>query len=192
MKLGKLLEIRWHGRAGQGAKTAALVLAESVISAGKYAQAFPEYGPERMGAPMQAFDRISDEPILVHCNVQNPEIVVVLDESLISVLDVKAGVPENGIYIVNTEASPKVMREKLGLVGGKVFTVNATKISMEFLGKNIPNTPMIAALIKVTGMLDFNDVVEDTKHKLSKKFREEIVQNNISAMEQAYKEVASE
>lgn len=190
--MGKLLEIRWHGRAGQGAKTAALVLAESVISAGKYAQAFPEYGPERMGAPMQAFDRISDEQILVHCNVQNPEIVVILDESLIYAVDVKAGVPENGIYVVNTESSPAEMRARLKLSGGKVYTVNATKISMETLGKNIPNTPMIAALIKVTNILDFEAVIDETKYKLSKKFRDEIVTKNVSAMERAFEEVASE
>ena len=190
--MAKLLEIRWHGRAGQGAKTAALVFAESIISAGKYAQAFPEYGPERMGAPMQAFDRVSDEPILVHCNVQNPEIVVILDESLIYAVDVKAGVPENGIYIVNTDRTPAELRSHMKLENGKVFTLDATKISMETLGKNIPNTPMIAALINVTKILDFDAVIEETKYKLSKKFREDVVNKNVTAMERAYKEVVSE
>ncbi|MCR4427092.1 MAG: 2-oxoacid:acceptor oxidoreductase family protein [Firmicutes bacterium] len=190
--MGKLLEIRWHGRAGQGAKTAALVLAEAVISAGKYAQAFPEYGPERMGAPMQAFNRISDEPILVHCHVLNPEIVIVLDPSLITAVDVKAGVPSSGTYIINTPLSPAEMRRRLKLEGGKVFTLDATQLSIDTIGRNIPNTPMMGALIKATNLLDLDVVLEDSRHKLGKKLRPEIVEKNIEAMKRAYEEVASE
>ncbi|MEA4884062.1 MAG: 2-oxoacid:acceptor oxidoreductase family protein [Clostridia bacterium] len=191
--MGKLLEIRWHGRAGQGAKTAALVLAEAVISAGKYAQAFPEYGPERMGAPMQAFNRISDEPVTLHCHVQNPSIVVVLDSTLIATVDVKAGVPENGIYLVNTPLSPAEMCAKLNLGGSpaKVYTLDATQISMAAIGKNIPNTPMMGALIAATGLLSLEALIQDTEHKLAKKLRPDVVAKNLDAIRRAYREVAS-
>lgn len=190
-----LLEIRWHGRGGQGAKTAALLLAESASDAGKFIQAFPEYGPERMGAPVQAFTRIADEPITMHCHVTNPKIVVILDPSLIGgSVDVTAGVPEDGIYVINTAATPQEMRAKLGIKTGKVFTVDANQIAMDTIGRPIPNTPMLGALIKVTGMLDIDTLLEDTKNKLSKKFagRPEVVEGNINAIKKAYQEVKGE
>lgn len=192
--MAKLVEIRWHSRAGQGAKTAALTLAEAAIESNKYAQAFPEYGPERMGAPMQAFNRIADEAITVHNNVQNPSIVVILDQTLIGAINVSVtgGVPEDGTYIVNTQLPAAEIRRKLG-VGktAKVYAVDATQISIDTIGRNIPNTPMIGALVRATNVLNWDVVIQETRHKLGKKFSKDIIDKNILAMERAYKEVRS-
>ena len=191
--MAKLLEIRWHGRAGQGAKTAALVLAEAVISAGRYAQAFPEYGPERMGAPMQAFNRISDEPITIHSHVERPSIVVVLDPTLITVANVTSGVPDDGIYLINTPKTAAEMRTKLGLDGtkAKVYTLDATQISLDTIGRPIPNTPMMGALVAATGLIELEQLIEDTRVKLSAKLRPDIVDKNVEAIRRAHQEVAS-
>ncbi len=193
--MANLLEVRWHGRGGQGAKTAALLLAESASDAGKFIQAFPEYGPERMGAPVQAFTRIDDEPITMHCHVTNPKIVVILDPSLIgSSVDVTAGVPEDGIFIINTGTSPRKMREQLGVEGGSVYTVDANQIALDNIGRPIPNTPMLGALVKVTGLLELDSLVADTERKLSERFagRPQIVEGNIKAIKTAYQEVKGE
>ena len=190
--MAELLEIRWHGRGGQGAKTAAILLGEAVSASGKYIQAFPEYGPERVGAPVLAFNRISDEPIRLHCQVANPAIVVVLDSTLIGKADVTAGVPEDGLYIINTNLSPGEMRKQLGLTGGKVYTLDATEISMETIGRPIPNTPMMGALIRTSGLLTIDEFVANTRDRLEAKFRPDIVEKNIQAIERAYQEVQGE
>ncbi len=192
--MAEVLEIRWHGRGGQGAKTAAILLGEAASSAGKFVQAFPEYGPERMGAPVLAFNRISDEPVRVHCHVAHPRIVVVLDSTLIGKTDVTAGVPEDGVYLINTNLSPAEMRKHLKVRGGKVFTVDATQISIDAFGRAIPNTPMMGALIKATGLLAMEDFIADTRHKLEAKFRSkpEVIEGNIKAIERAYQEVRAE
>ncbi|MGI6575910.1 MAG: 2-oxoacid:acceptor oxidoreductase family protein [bacterium] len=194
--MAKLVEVRWHGRGGQGAKTAALLLAEAASDAGgKYIQAFPEYGPERMGAPVQAFTRISDAPITMHCNVTNPGTVVILDPSLIGgSVDVTSGVGESGVYIVNTNATPEEMRAKLGIKAGKVYTVDANQIALDTIGRAIPNTPMMGALIKVTGILPLETLLADTEKKLNKKFagRPQIVEGNLQAIKRAYQEVKGE
>ncbi|HOA15306.1 MAG TPA: 2-oxoacid:acceptor oxidoreductase family protein [Bacillota bacterium] len=192
--MAKLVEIRWHSRAGQGAKTAALTLAEAAIESGKYAQAFPEYGPERMGAPMQAFNRISDEEITVHSNVQEPSIVVILDQTLIGATNVSVtgGVPENGTFIVNTQLPSAEIRKKLGVgKAAKVYTIDATQISIDTIGRFMPNTPMIGALVKATGLLDWDLVIQETRNKLAKKFSKDVIDKNVLAMERAYKEVRS-
>ena len=190
--MAELLEIRWHGRGGQGAKTAAILLGEAVSASGKYIQAFPEYGPERMGAPVLAFNRISDEPIRLHCQVANPEMVVVLDETLLGKADVTAGVPDDGLYIINTNKSPEEMREQLGLTGGKVYTRDAMQISMETIGRPIPNTPMMGALIRTTGLLSIDEFIANSRDRLEAKFRPDIVEKNIQAIERAYQEVQGE
>lgn len=190
--MAELLEIRWHGRGGQGAKTAAILMGEAVSASGKYIQAFPEYGPERMGAPVLAFNRISDEPIRLHCQVANPAMVVVLDATLIGKADVTAGVPEDGLYIINTNLSPSEMREQLGLTGGKVYTLDATQISMETIGRPIPNTPMMGALIRTSGLLTIDEFIANTRDRLEAKFRPDIVEKNIQAIERAYQEVQGE
>jgi len=190
----KMIEIRWHGRGGQGAKTAALLFADSAMSSGKFIQAFPEYGPERMGAPVQSFDRLSDEPITIHCGVTSPDIVAILDPTLMATVDVTAGLSDEGIIIINTPLTPAQIRKEMGISGKKIFTVDASGISKETLGREIPNTPMLGALIKVSGLLDIENVLDDTKKKLEKKFRTkpELIEGNIQAIKKAYEEVKGE
>ena len=188
----ELTEIRWHGRGGQGAKTAALLFADAALAQGKYIQAFPEYGPERMGAPVAAFDRISSEAILLHSAVINPSIVIVLDPTLTENVDVTEGMPDNGTLLINTEKSPAEIKRELNITGSiKVWTVDASTISKETIGRDIPNTPMLGALIKATGVLDFKEMIEDMRKKLEKKFKSkpEVIEGNLKAIERAYSEV---
>lgn len=188
------VEIRWHGRGGQGAKTAALLFGEAALSLGKYIQAFPEYGPERMGAPVASFNRLSDKPITLHCGITNPSIVLVLDPTLMDSVDVTSGLPADGTLIVNTTLPPRDIRKQLNLKGGKVFTVDASGISKETIGREIPNTPMLGALIKVSGLLKYEEVRVDLESKLKKKFatKPEIVKGNLDAIGRAYQEVKGE
>ncbi len=184
-----LIEIRWHGRGGQGAKTAALLLAEAAVEEGKYGQGFPDYGPERMGAPIRSFNRISGKPIYLHCHVSEPDMVVVLDDSLLDTVDVTDGLDEDGVLLVNSTKSPSEIREKTKLKGGKLYTIDATGISMDELGRPIPNTPMIGALLKATDLLDIELLLSGVRHKFSGKFSDKIVQGNIRAIKRAYEEV---
>lgn len=190
--MDKLLEIRWHGRGGQGAVTASKILADAALLEGKYIQAFPEYGPERMGAPIKSFTRISEHPIKRHCQVISPKVVIVLDPTLLGVVDISEGVPRDGVIIINSHDGHKEIRKELNLKERKLFTVNATKIAIDNIGKNIPNTPMIGALVKATGVLKLESVIESFKKEYSRKFRAEIIEGNIKAIEAAYKEVKSE
>jgi pyruvate ferredoxin oxidoreductase gamma subunit len=188
------VEIRWHGRGGQGAKTAALLLGEAAMSLGKNIQAFPEYGAERMGAPVASFNRISSEPIRLHCSISNPSLVIVLDPTLMGKVDVTAGLTKDGAIIVNTHESAASVRATLKLQGARVFTVDASTISKETIGREIPNTPMLGALIKVSGLFDLEKMLEDTEIKLKKKFasKPEVVKGNLEAIRRAYKEVKGE
>ncbi len=185
-----ILEIRWHGRAGQGVKTASYLLAEAAMDLGKYIQAFPEYGPERMGAPMAAYTRISDEKILIHSGVENPDIIVVIDPTLVGTINILKGVDkEKGIVIINSAMEPAVFREKLPGFKGKLATVDATGIALDSIGRPIPNVPMLGALIKVTDLLPLKSVEEKLRHKFSEKFTSNIVEGNIKALERGYQEV---
>ncbi|MEE8185731.1 MAG: 2-oxoacid:acceptor oxidoreductase family protein [Thermodesulfobacteriota bacterium] len=190
----KMVEIRWHGRGGQGAKTAALLFADAAMNSGKFIQAFPEYGPERMGAPVQSFNRLSDEAITLHCGITSPDIVIILDPTLMATVDVTAGLKDDGIIIINTLSSPEEIRKKMGIKGKKIFTVDASGISKNTLGREIPNTPMLGALIKVSGLLAIKSVLDDTKKKLEKKFssKPELIEGNIQAIKRAYEEVKGE
>lgn len=188
----KITEVRWHGRAGQGAKTAALLLAEAALSEGKYIQGFPEYGPEREGAPIKAYTRISDTPIFIHSGVVNPDAVVVLDFTLLDVVDVTEGLPQEGTLVVNTSENPQDMRKKLNLANGKIYTVDATSISLEILNRNLPNMPMVGALIKVVPILNLDVLLKGVEKKFGKKFSSKIVEGNISAIRKAYQEVKKE
>lgn len=190
----EMLEIRWHGRGGQGAKTGALLLGEAIVHTGRHMQAFPDYGPERMGAPMRAYNRISREPIQTHSGVTAPKVVVVLDSTLLGKTDVTQGMPEDGMLIVNTPQTPREIRAKLQLAGRSVYTLDASKISMESIGRPIPNTPMLGALAKVTAVVELNELIADTRHKLEKKFKNkpEIIEGNIQAIQRAYQEVQAE
>lgn len=187
----KMIEVRWHGRGGQGAKTAALLFAQAVMATGKYIQAFPEYGPERMGAPVQSFNRISDDPITIHSGVTNPNFVVILDPTLMETVNVAEGISGEGKVIVNSSFSASEIAAQLGIDKGQVFVVDASKISTETIGRDIPNTPMLGALVKVIGNLDIGGVLEDTKVKLLAKFakKPEVIDGNLKSIKRAYDEV---
>ncbi len=185
----EMKEIRWHGRGGQGAKTAAGLVAEVAMEGGEFSQGFPEYGPERMGAPIRGFTRISGDPIRVHSPITNPDVVVVLDDTLLETIDVTEGIGEGGTVLVNTRSKPEDIASKLPLKGLAVWTVDATQISIDELGRPIPNTPMIGALVKATGVVDMELLKSSIKHKFLKKFGEKIVAGNINALDRAYKEV---
>ncbi len=187
-------EVRWHGRGGQGAKTAALLLAEAASEAGLYVQGFPEYGPERMGAPVLAFNRLSDQPITLHCHVAHPSVVAVLDPTLIKDSGVTAGLRENGVVVINTPASPDEMRRKLGLENRRdlrVATVDASGISTRALGQAIPNTPMMGAVIRTAGLVDFDHFMRVAEGLLAEKFKRKpsLVEGNLRAIKEAYSEV---
>jgi pyruvate ferredoxin oxidoreductase gamma subunit len=187
-----LVELRWHSRGGQGAKTGALVLAEAAMDEGKYVQGFAEYGPERMGAPMKAYNRISNAPITVHYGIYNPNVVAILDTTLIDKVDVAEGLSEDGVIIVNTPESPADVRSLLGIEGRSIFTVDASKIARANIGRDIPNTPMIGAILKATQMMDVDGVIKGIKKKLGAKLKPEIVEGNVKAIKQAYEEVNGE
>jgi pyruvate ferredoxin oxidoreductase gamma subunit len=187
----QLTEIRWHARAGQGAVTAAKLVADTALELDQYIQAMPEYGPERMGAPIQAFTRLSTEPIDIHCNIEQPNVVVVLDESLLPIVDVAKGLTEDGVIIVNTCSPPPAVRKELGLEGhpAKVATVDASGISMDTLKRDIPNTPMIGALAKVTGLFSLDQVAAHLAKSFGKKFAQEVIDANVESVTRAYQEV---
>lgn len=188
--MSKLVEVRWHGRGGQGAVTAGKVLAEAALDAGLYFQAFPEYGPERMGAPIQAFTRISDHPVDLHCQIEEPDVVVVLDPTLLGTVNVTEGLKPDGILLVNTSASPEQIREQLNFRTGRVFTVDASRIAIETLGREITNTPMLGALVKATGLFEVEAIVEQTRQRFAKKhMKADIVEANVAAIRRAAEEV---
>ena len=149
-----MIEIRWHGRGGQGAKTASLLLADAAFNTGKYIQGFPEYGPERMGAPLTAYNRISNTPIRIHSNIYEPDYVVVVDDTLLDSVDVTAGLKEDGAIVINTTKGKEEIEKKLPHYNGSIYTIDARKVSMETLGKYFPNTPMLAAIVKVAGIME--------------------------------------
>lgn len=189
--MGKVVEIRWHGRGGQGAKTASLLLADAAFNTGKYIQGFPEYGPERMGAPITAYNRISDDRLTIHSNIYEPDYVVVVDDTLLTAVDVTAGLKETGALIINTTKTPEEVKPLLKGYKGKVCTVDARTISVETLGKYFPNTPMLGAVVKVSKIMDedifLKDMVDSFKHKFAKK--PEVVAGNIKALERSMQEV---
>ena len=185
-------EVRWHGRGGQGAKTAALLFGEAAMETGKYIQAFPEYGPERTGAPVKSFNRLADDPIRIHTQVINPNVVVVLDASLLECLDVTEGIQEGGTLLINTQESADELKKKLAKTEGyKLALVDASKIAMELLKRDVPNTVMLGAMVKVTGALEWDSALASIEKKLNIKFRgrKEIIEGNIKAIKRAYDEV---
>ena len=189
--MSKTVEIRWHGRGGQGAKTACLLLADAAFSSGKYVQGFPEYGPERMDAPITAYNRISDERCTVHSNIYDPDFVVVVDETLIESVDVTKGLNPDGAIIINTSKTPDEVRPELGGYTGKVATIDAAKISEEILGKNFPNTPMLAAAVKVSGVVDADKFVQDMEASFKHKFatKPQVVAGNMTVLTRSMEEV---
>ena len=189
--MNDIVEIRWHGRGGQGAKTASLLLADAAFNTGKYVQGFPEYGPERMGAPITAYNRISSERSTVHSNIYFPDYVVVVDESLLYAVDVTAGLKKEGAIIINSGKTPAQLRPQLKGYEGKVCTIDAGKISEEELGKNFPNTPMLAAVVKVSGVVEADAFVKDMESSFQHKFasKPQVIEGNMRALRRAMEEV---
>ena len=186
-----LIEIRWHGRGGQGAKTASLLLADAAFNTGKYIQGFPEYGPERMGAPITAYNRISNQPITIHSNIYEPDYVVVVDDTLLESVDVTAGLKETGAVIINTTKDEAYLKKVLKGYAGNIYTIDARKVSMETLGKYFPNTPMLAAIVKVSGVMTDQELLDDMKGSFKHKFakKPEVIDGNMKALEMALNHV---
>ncbi len=187
MKKNKF-EIMWFGRGGMGVKTAALLLGEAMVQEGKFVQAFPEYGPERRGAPVVAFTKISDSEIKGHYGIQKPDAAIILDSKLLSSEKVKNVINSHTKIIVNTPFSPEEIKKKFDLKG-EVYTVDASRISEEIMGRNLPNTPVLGALIKVLNLMDLDEFIRVINERLKTKYKEDIVQKNIEAIKRAYKEV---
>lgn len=186
-----IVEIRWHGRGGQGAKTASLLLADAAFNTGKYVQGFPEYGPERMGAPITAYNRISPERITVHSNIYEPDYVVVVDETLLSAVNVTAGLKKEGAIVINSQKAPAEIRPLLKGYEGKVCTIDAGKISEDELGRNFPNTPMLAAIVKVSGVVEEQEFIKDMEGSFQHKFasKPQMIDGNMRALKRSMKEV---
>lgn len=184
------IEIRWHGRAGQGVVTAAVTLADVLSSEkGKYVQAFPEFGAEKRGAPILAFNRIGQKPIRTHSQVYSPDIVIVTDPSLLGLVDISDGAREDAIFLMNTTFDISLIRKTLGLGQRKIYGLDAYSIARDELGKAIPNVPMVAALVKITGLMDLKKFRENIKISLAKKLRPEVVEMNLRTIDRALKEV---
>jgi len=190
----EMVEIRWHARGGQGAKTAAIFVGEAVLDQGQFGQGFPEYGPERRGAPVRGYTRISDEPIRLHCSIEKPQIVIVLDPTLLEspAAGVTAGVDENTIFLVNTGDSAESIRKRLGVEGGKLYTVDATKVALDCFGRPIPNMPMVGALLKVKELMTLDQLKESLSTRFKSKFSQKVVEGNLAAVSRAFEEVVSE
>lgn len=186
----QLTEIRWHARGGQGGVTAAKMTAEVALGQDKYFQAFPEYGPERSGAPIVAFTRLSDEPIQIYSAIEHPNYIMVLDATLIGTVDVAAGAVDDAVVIINSEEDAATLTERGSLGQWKVYTVPATRIALDTIGRAIPNTPLIGALTKVSGLFDIKGVKNQVKTSLSKKFGDKIVNANLDAVSRGYEEVS--
>ncbi len=186
-----VIEIRWHGRGGQGAKTASLLLADAAFNTGKYIQGFPEYGPERMGAPLTAYNRISTTPIRIHSNIYEPDYVVVVDDTLLESVPVTDGLKADGAIVVNTARGEDFLKEKLANYPGDIYYIDARKVSMETLGKYFPNTPMLAAIVKVSGIMTDEEFLKDMEGSFQHKFakKPEVIEGNRKAIAMALQEV---
>lgn len=189
--MNDLIEIRWHGRAGQGTKTASLLLADAAFNTGNYIQGFPEYGPERMGAPITAYNRISTNPITIHSNIYEPNYVVVVDDSLLETVDVTSGLKDDGAIVINTTKSREYLDTVLKGYKGEVYAIDARTISLDILGKYFPNTPMLAAIVKVSKVMDektfLDDMLGSFKHKFAKK--PDVIDGNMKMLELALQSV---
>ncbi|HYA88610.1 MAG TPA: 2-oxoacid:acceptor oxidoreductase family protein [Nitrospirota bacterium] len=188
--MAEMIEIRWHGRGGQGTVTAAKVLADACLSGGRQVQAFPEYGPERAGAPLRAYNRISEKILRMHCPVLNPGVVAVVDASLLDAINVAEGAKDDTVFVINTNKGPKEVRAKLqAKPTQKVFTVDATKIALDTIGRPMPNAPMLGAVNKATSIVAMNVLLEDVKGSFGKKFAQKIIEGNLAAVKRGYEEV---
>jgi pyruvate ferredoxin oxidoreductase gamma subunit len=188
--MAEMVEIRWHGRGGQGTVTAAKVLADACLSGGRQVQAFPEYGPERAGAPLRAYNRISEKTLRMHCPVLNPGVVCVVDATLLDAINVAEGAKDDAVFIVNTSKDPKDVRVKLkAKPSQKVFTIDATKIAIDTIGRPMPNAPMLGAVNKATSIVEMQVLLDDVKGSFGKKFAQKIIDGNLEAVKRGYGEV---
>ena len=186
-----VVEFRWHGRGGQGAKTAALLLADVAFKTGKYVQGFPEYGPERMGAPITAYNRIGEKEIRVHSNIYHPDFIIVVDEGLLQSVDVAKGIKDGGAVVVNSSRTPEEVRNEIRDFNGKVYTIDAKKVSVACLGKYFPNTPMLAAAVKISGVMEKDEFLNEMQASFMHKFssKPEVIEGNMNALKMAFEEV---
>ncbi len=188
--MADMLEIRWHGRGGQGTVTAAKVLADACLSGGRYVQAFPEYGPERSGAPLRAYNRVSDTALRMHCPVLHPDVIAVADATLLEGVNVAEGAKDDAVFLVNTSKDPSEVRARLGLTQKqKVYALDATKIAIECFGRDLPNAPMLGAIARVTGIVSLGSLLEDVEKSFGKKFSQKIIDGNLEAAKRGYEEV---
>lgn len=188
--MSELVEIRWHGRGGQGTVTAAKVLADACLSGGRYVQAFPEYGPERAGAPLRAYNRIGSRELRMHCPVLKPHVVCVVDSTLLDSVDVTDGATEDAVFIVNTTREPGEIRGKLkARAGQKVFTLDASGIAIQAFGRSLPNSSMLGAVCKATALVGLDHLVEEVRNSFGKKFSQKIIDGNLDAVKRGYGEV---
>ncbi|MBI4685554.1 MAG: 2-oxoacid:acceptor oxidoreductase family protein [Nitrospirae bacterium] len=188
--MADIIEIRWHGRGGQGTVTAAKVLADACLSSGRHVQAFPEYGPERAGAPLRAYNRISSKELRMHCPVLNPKVVSVVDATLLDSINVADGATNDAIFVVNTSKDPKEIRAKLkASPGQRVFAIDATKIAIDCIGRALPNAPMLGAICKITNIVSLDSMLEDVRKSFGKKFSQKIIDGNLEATKRGYGEV---
>lgn len=188
--MAKAIEIRWHGRGGQGTVTAAKVLADACLSGGRYVQAFPEYGPERAGAPIRAFNRISESAIRMYGPVLHPKVVSIADATLMDAVNVTEGAPDDAIFLVNTSKDPKEVRQKLKVKDSqKVYAVDATKIAVDCIGRPLPNSTMLGAICKITEIVPMDTLLDNVKKSFGKKFAQKIIDGNLDATRRGYEEV---
>lgn len=188
--MAEMVEIRWHGRGGQGTITAAKLLADACLSGGRHVQAFPEYGPERAGAPLRAYNRISEKELRMHCPVLNPNVVAVVDATLLDAMNLAEGATDDAVFVVNTVKTPQEIRTKLkAKPSQKVFTIDASKISLDTIGRPMPNTPMLGAVTKAAGVLALNVLLDEVKAGFGKKFAQKIIDANLSAVTRGFEEV---
>lgn len=188
--MADIVEIRWHGRGGQGTVTAAKVLADACLSGGRHVQAFPEYGPERAGAPLRAYNRISSGELRMHCPVTRPKVVSIVDATLLESINVAEGATPDAVFVVNTTKDPKEIRKQLNASKEQtIYTVDATKISLECIGRALPNAAMLGALCKATSLISLEHLLEDVRNSFGKKFSQRIIQGNLEATKRGYEEV---
>jgi pyruvate ferredoxin oxidoreductase gamma subunit len=191
--MADIVEIRWHGRGGQGTVTAAKVLADACLSGGRHVQAFPEYGPERAGAPLRAYNRISPKPIRMHCPVLRPQVISVVDPTLLDSVNISEGATDDAIFIINTPKEPGEIKEKIKPEQNqRVFTLDATKIALECIGRALPNASMLGAVCRVTGLVSLEHLLEDVRKSFGKKFSQKIIDGNLEATRRGYEEVREE
>lgn len=187
------IEIRWHGRGGQGTVTACKLFADACLNGGRYVQAFPEYGPERAGAPIRAYNRVSARELRGHYPVIRPNIVVVVDETLLESIDVTEGAPDDASFIINCRGNVAEMRDRIQAgPDQKVVTVDATRIAIDTIGRPMPNAPLIGCVTRVSGMLTLQAALDDMARNFEKKFSQKIIHGNLEATRRGFEEAVEQ